>query len=94
MISLPKPSQYPKKVHLKGETYKLVFVKGLKDYGNTDANKKLIRIRAGMSKAETFKTVIHELLHFIEFEWPINIKHKTIYKLEEAIFSLLIDNFL
>lgn len=93
-MRIPKPSQYPKRVHLKGETYKIKFVKGLKDLGNTDASKNLIRIRKGMSNTETFKTVIHEILHLLEFEWPIRLKHKTVYKLEEAIFSFLLDNFL
>lgn len=90
---IPHIRNYPKKVHLKGETYRLVFVKNLENIGEIDSGKKVIRIRAGMSRHETFRTFIHEVLHFIEFEWPIDIPHKTVYKLEEAIFSFLLDNF-
>lgn len=93
-MKLPRPSKYPKKVYLKGATYKIKFVKGLEDLGHTDSGKNIICIRAGMSTNETFRTFIHELLHVLEFEWPIPLKHKTVYKLEEAIFSLLLDNFL
>jgi hypothetical protein len=93
MIKLPKPSQYPKKVFLRGESYRIVFVKNLEHIGETDPAKKVIRIRAGMSDNETFRTLVHELLHFLEFEWPVKIRHKQVYKLEKAIFQLIIDNF-
>lgn len=93
-MKLPQISKYPKKVYVKGAVYRIKFVKGLQDLGNTDSGKNLISIRAGMSKNETFRTFIHELLHLLEFEWPVRLKHKTVYKLEEAIFALLMDNFL
>lgn len=91
-MNLPNQKQYPKEVFLRDIKYKILFVKGLKDIGQTDPNKRVIRIRAGMSKNETFKTFIHEILHFLEFEHPVNLKHKIIYQLEEAIFALLSDN--
>lgn len=49
----------------------------------------VIRIKRGLGRAETFKSFIHEVLHAIEFEYPIKIKHKVIYELEDAIFRLL-----
>ncbi len=91
-MNLPNQKQYPKQVFLKDVKYKLMFVKNLRDIGQTNPNKRTIKIRAGMSKNETFKTFIHEILHFLEFEFPVNLKHKQVYKLEEAIFALLSDN--
>lgn len=89
----PKQKAYPKVLHVRGDTYKIRFVKGLKNLGETDAGTMIIRIRAGMSRAETFKTFLHEALHAIEFSTPIKIKHKMVYELEDAIFSLILDNF-
>lgn len=93
-MTFPNPKNYPTHIYLKGDCYKVSFVKGLKCLGITDPEKYTIKIRAGMSRAETFRTMIHEVLHVLEFSWPIKLKHKTVYKLEEAIFSLLMDNFI
>lgn len=93
MIKFPKQKFYPKKIYLRGEAYKIKFVKNLANLGETDAVKRTIKIRSGMSPNEIFRTAIHELLHLIEFEWPIKLSHKLVYKLEKAIFQLIIDNF-
>lgn len=93
-MQIPKLKDYPKKIYLRGATYKIKFVKNLKDIGLTDPSARIIKIRAGMSKNETFRTLLHEMLHFLEFEWPVKLRHKTIYKLEKAIFQLILDNFL
>jgi hypothetical protein len=96
MRFLPKASQYPKRIYVKGEVYKVTFTTKIKHFGDTDSETKVIRIRSGMSKRETFKTFLHELLHAIEFEcdFKSTLKHSQIYDLEDAIFELLIDNFL
>lgn len=93
-MKIPKIGEYPTKVYLRGDCYKIKFVKGMRNLGETDSSKQVIRIKAGMSRNETFRTLLHELLHFIEFTWPIKIKHKQVYKLEKALFQLLVDNFL
>lgn len=93
-MKIPKHSEYPKQLWVKGDSYKILFVKNLKFLGETDSEKHTIKIKAGMSKNETFRTFIHEALHALEFSYPIKIKHKTVYKLEKAIFQLFIDNFL
>lgn len=94
MRKLPVQSEYPKKVYITNEAYKVVFSKTMKDFGETDPNKRIIRIRAGMSKRETFTTFIHEMLHALHFEHDFKLKHKQVYWLEKAIFELLVDNFL
>ena len=65
----------------------------MKSIGETDSNKREIRIKAGMSDNETFKTFIHEVLHFIEMEYPVKIKHSLVYELEQAIYEFVVDNF-
>lgn len=93
-MNIPKPSEYPKIIYFGAERYKIRFKKGLDCFGETDWDRKTIRIKYGMSRRETLATLIHELLHVAEFEAPIKLKHKTVYKLEKAIVELLIDNFL
>lgn len=94
MEHLPKPKSYPKEIFFGSERYRIRFKKNFEMYGETDWIKKVITIKAGMSRRETMSTLIHELLHVVQFEAPVKIKHKTIYKLEKAIVELLLDNFL
>jgi hypothetical protein len=91
-MSTPQIKDYPKEIYLREAAYKIQFVKNMKDLGSTNPNKRVIKLRAGMSRNETFRTLLHEIFHLIEFEWPIQLKHKTIYKLEEAVFHFLADN--
>lgn len=93
-MGLISQDKYPKTLHIKNETYKIIFSDKLKHYGETDPVRCTIKIRAGMSKRETFMTFIHEALHAMAFEGDFKLKHKTVYSLEEAIFELLVDNFL
>lgn len=94
MKFLPDQDKYPKKIYIRNDVYKVVFKEGLKDFGDTDPVKLVIRIKSGMSKRETFSTFIHEVLHALEFSHDIKIKHKQVHKMERALFELLVDNFL
>lgn len=88
--------KYPKKLYIGHEVYKIKFVTKFKDkhqIGECDSEKKLIQVLKGMSSRSTITTLIHETLHALEFELDIDIKHKTIYKLESALFELYEDNF-
>lgn len=91
-VKVPAIKDYPKQIYIRGESYKISFVKNLDCLGITDSGARTIKIKAGMSPHETFRTAIHEVLHAIEFSWPVKIKHKTVYKLEKAIFDVLLDN--
>jgi hypothetical protein len=51
--------------------------------------KRQITILHGMSDTETIKTLIHEVFHAMEFEYQLEIKHKTVHALEEAVLKLL-----
>lgn len=94
-MKLPQKRHYPKEIHFRGETYKIQFVSKLKDkrdMGECDPSDRVIRIVKNLSREETLRTLIHECLHILEFEYPINIKHRMIYKLEDAIYELLCAN--
>lgn len=94
MKMLPPNSQYPKKIYISSEVYRVKFVKGLDKFGDSDPAKKLIRIKDGMSRRETFMTFIHEILHALTFEHDFDLKHKQVYALEKSLFELWADNFL
>ncbi len=91
---LPLQKSYPKKIHFGSEVYLIKFKKGLSCYGMTDSEKKVITIKDGLGAYQLFTTLIHEIIHVIEFETPIKIRHKTVYKLEKGIVEILLENFL
>lgn len=95
-MKLPAPSKYPKSIRIGDEDYRIQFVTQIEnkdDLGMCDFGSKVILIKRGMTKEETFKTFIHEALHAIECERNLKISHKLVYELEEGIFQLLKDNF-
>jgi hypothetical protein len=97
-MRLPKETQYPKTVLIGNEQYLIKFLKRLPSdkggstMGDCDSGKKLIRIRMGLSAKERLSTYIHEVLHAMEFEYEIPIKHEMVYELETAITDFLIAN--
>jgi hypothetical protein len=91
--SLPNQKSYPEAIYVGAEAYKITF-EDMRDFGMTNFSKQRIYIKKGMSPRETFSTFIHEVLHAMEHEHNIRIKHKVIYKLEKALYELLVDNFL
>ena len=46
-----------------GQPWRLLYVSGLRDCGECNCATQVIRIRKGMSKAMTFRTLCHELVH-------------------------------
>ena len=100
-MSLPKASQYPKKICINDEVYTIRLVKRIphkdaapRDNGLCDYNTRTIYIRSTQSSRGIFRTFIHEVLHAIHGEWGFKLNHKTVYELEIALDALLVDNFL
>jgi hypothetical protein len=60
--------------------------------GLCDEARREILIKSGMSSDETLKTLLHELLHAMEFEYSIKIPHEAIYQYEEALFDFFCAN--
>lgn len=95
-MKLPPQSKYPTEIFIKGESWRITFVdviEGKDTLGLCDPNNKVIHIRRGLKKDELFKTFIHELCHAAEDSYSIKVSHKAVYKLEEAIFDILVNNF-
>jgi len=87
----------PRTLEINGNVWEVIIcrkrIPGHSDsVGICDNNEKKIYIDGALSKDEKAKTLIHELLHALEFEYRLNIPHPLIYKLETPIYKLLCDN--
>lgn len=94
-MKIPNPRRYPKFITLGKSEWEIKFVKklGRNLVGLCEPNEKIIYIKTKQSKKEILSTLIHELLHAMEFEHEIPIKHKMVYRLERAILDMLLKNF-
>lgn len=89
-------SAYPTKLRIGDRVYKIRMVKCIRKDVNTlglfDPARIEILIKSGQSSDETLKTLLHEIFHGFEYEYEVTVKHKDIYKLEEALFDFLSAN--
>lgn len=94
-MKFPSFKDYPKEIRINNEIYKIKWVK----YFKYDFNCKgtcepgLIKIKKGQTDLETFLTFIHEVLHALEFEYSLPLKHKLVHKLEIPISNFFTHNF-
>ncbi len=92
-----KRASYPKRLRIGEMEYRLVFRKVLdRDptcVGLCIPSKTKISLRTGLDADFRFETLLHEVLHAIEHEHDIKLKHKTVYGLANALSSFLQDNF-
>lgn len=93
---------YPERLKIGDRWYRIRFVKSIRrctkqvgkgaTVGLHDPARIEILIKAGMSHDETLKTLLHELVHAIEYEYEIKISHSGVYKFEEALFDFICAN--
>jgi hypothetical protein len=85
--------KWPHKVRIKTRiSYEIVWVDAFDDtdcLGECRFEAKQIALLKGRSDAETFETLIHEVLHAIEYEYGVKLPHKSIYALEGAVHKIL-----
>jgi hypothetical protein len=84
----------PPKVRIKSKvSYEIVYSDLISDCDKTLGEcrpvEKQIVIKSGLSDTETVKTFIHEVFHAMDFEYGLELKHKSVHALEEAILKLL-----
>ena len=60
--------------------------------GECRFDKRQIALKIGQSDRQEFKSFIHEVLHAVCEERGIEVSHRAIYQLEEAIYYLLFHN--
>jgi hypothetical protein len=97
-VKLPGYKAYKREYHVGEETYSLRFVAKIpgessETLGLCDPESRVIYVKKGLSKAMLFRTVTHELIHALEFEYELPIKHSLVYQLERALVDMLLMNF-
>ncbi len=96
-MKLPTRKRYPQELVINNEVYRVRFVTKISGdcqvMGNCNPTTRVIQIKNNQSAGETFATLIHELLHAIEFEYDLDIPHKHVYALEKALADLFLQNF-
>lgn len=93
---------YPDKLKIGDRHYRIRFVKSIRGcrkpvgkgatVGLCDEARREILIKRGLSADETLKTLLHELLHAMEFEYSIKMPHEAVYQYEEALFDFFCAN--
>lgn len=91
-MKYPRVTDYPEYLHIGGEVYRIKFVTGPSWLGKCSQKKKTIFLSTEQPRKGMFSTFLHEFLHAAAFEAGIRIKHKSVYALEKALFSLFNDN--
>lgn len=87
--------QYPNTMLVGDSVWEIKLVKDIQQsdaYGACDPQTKTIYIEMAQTRKEMMSTLIHELIHAIEIEYGLTIRHKLVNNLEVAITNLLIEN--
>lgn len=81
----------PNKVWIKNEVYEVVYQKIIddpEDIGYCDDEKKILYIKLGLNKTDTFDVLLHECLHAISLHYKIKLSHKTLDRLATALVDI------
>lgn len=97
-MKLLSAKDYPKFINVNDERYEIRMVSKIPgeaagDCGLCDDGKRIIWIRKTQSPAGLFRTFIHEILHAVEAEYNVPLKHQQVYALETALSALIMENF-
>ena len=78
-----------------GLDYRIAWCKVIDDkttLGYCDDNAKVIYLKEGEEELETFKTMLHELVHAIDHVYSLKLRHSQVRKLELALAEFMIQN--
>jgi len=87
----------PHEILIKGKRIKIVMVDTDEFYeddhlGEAHYDEREVLIKRNLSPKEAIKTILHELLHFIDYYYDLKLKHQNIYDLEEPLYQLMSKN--
>lgn len=90
---------YPSKIKVGKSTYRVKLVPHIEEIngnvtrGYCESEEKLITLLSTQNEKDLFSTFIHELLHAIEAEHKVKLKHSLVYALETPVAEALLRNF-
>lgn len=86
----------PTYVRVFGRVYSVVYVKdsslGLSDMGRCDDAKQLIHVQDGLTPIEEADTVLHEVIHGIDYVMGLGLEERQVRGLGAALVGLFQDN--
>ena len=86
----------PSHIKIKNKcVYEIVHIDTFRDpevLGECRFSERQIVIKKGQTEKQEWKTICHEILHSICEERGIDISHKSIYQLEEALYYVVFHN--
>lgn len=77
------------------EEYKTAWcesIDGKDTLGYCDDVARVIYVKTGLKPEESFRVILHEVLHGIDDVYDVKLSHKQIYKLETALADYLLKN--
>lgn len=89
---------FPKKLTIGDWEWRVVWKRRIIDegvpcLGLCDSSTRTIYIKLGQSPEERLSTLLHEVLHAIEFSLGMDVGHKVINAIEGPLARLLLENF-
>lgn len=87
---------YAREWLIRGEIWRLQMksrIDGWDSLGECCPANKTISLKTGQSRSELAKSLLHEIVHSFEEEWGFTLDHKHVYKLEEALYDFLLQNW-
>lgn len=86
---------YPERLIIRGEVWVIKFVKTLpgRGWGLCDPSEKLITLRHTLPKGQLLATLIHEIIHAIEYEYDFELpNHDDLETLDEGLADVILQN--
>lgn len=89
------PGSYPNTMLVGDSVWEIKLVKDIQQsdaYGACDPQCKTIYLEMAQTRKEMMSTFLHELIHAIEIEYGLTIRHKLVNNLEVALTNLIVEN--
>lgn len=82
----------PKSVRVIGKDYDIFFYKKLKDAGYCYNVRQLIKVEKGQAPEAERDTVLHEVIHAIDYAMQCGLKEKQVHRLAGGLIQVLREN--
>lgn len=92
---------FPKELMINDNVWKIKFVRSLKEHdtktkiclGLCCPDERVIKIRNKQNYQDTLDSIIHEIIHALEFEFEFDLDHDHVHTLGETMAKLFVENF-
>jgi hypothetical protein len=82
----------PEKIRILGKSYGVQIVQGLENCGECVDSKQTIRVQAGMPHGLERDTVLHEIIHALDYGMHLSMTERQVSALAAGLVAVLVDN--